>query len=1333
SYCTSNSGITVRTDRNSHLTLTTGNTSYISQTVIDGNQENSVVTFSYGSTSGAVLSGFTIQNGNAYAGGGIYCHAGSSPTLVNLKVSGNTSSYEGGGIYCQNSTLSLENLTISGNWSGHGAGIFCHNSSPVLKNVTISGNRSDVKGGGILFSGPSLSLINTTISGNIAGYGGGLYCGAASIDLINTIVWNNSPQEIYFDQVGEPNSITISYSDIQDGQDSIVTNDNDTVIWGDGNIIVDPRFIDPDNGNYNLLASSLCINAGHPDSTDTDGTRADMGAYPYLNTYSGPDWYVNTSGNDTIANGSSAAPFKSIQAGINFATTTGDSVSVAAGTYVENINFRGGDVKVFGEQGAENTIIDGNQNGSVVSFVSGESELAELMGFTLRNGNGTNISNAGWGINGTVGGGIFCDNGSSPSLLNLKLTQNSVNQSGGGCAFFSDSNPILTNIEIVNNSAVKWGGGIYLFATSSPTIVKCLISDNTSDGGSGIGAQYNCSPNISNTLICYNNGTGWSGAVEFQYNSDPIFRNVSIINNAASWNTGGGLYLYAECKPKLINTILWNNKPREIWFEHVEGYVENELTVSYSCLQNGLDSIATNNFGTVNWLSGNIDAYPQFVDSANGDFRLADNSPCIARGADSVQINGTWYYTPTTDLDGNPRPRPFGTAPDIGAYENQTALPDTTFITGGTISTDSTWSKARSPYVISGDVVIDAGVTLTIEPGVEVYFARVNIDPELPTIRLHIEGNLIAEGTLTDSIRFDDFYGSRSSESWDGFHINATGDQLNSGNVTFSYSIIENIRGTGFDLWWYDTLYIEHSRISDCGIGIRTMNNEFVNPFASIKNNTIQDCQYGIRLSTNFGTTIIRNNDFIDDDAGIEFTECQQSLSNVDISYNNFYINQYLNWAVRNNTVFYQNLKYNYWGLDASTEMNAGGNPKDITTIHDYFDEAQFGIVDYSHWLDAPWPDGQPVGDTYDAELLVTDNQYSNEMLTYHSGDSIFFQVTDIDRNTNDAAIEQITIQVWSETEAAEETVTLTETGNATNIFQSNIPLDESSSAVADGQLQVSHGDWMYFQYIDPANDYGNVDTVSYRVIFDATIFSGGYYASQDTVRININESPFILIDDIQLNTQVLFIEAGSEIYVLDHDSVSYDGESPGIIRIRLDGASILNAVGTESDSIKIIPYRNSNSYVWGGIDFDYRTVAVQSKLSYCVISGAEKAISHGDDGYWDVVDTLTISNCLISESRYGIVIDDSGTVNIDNCSLQDCESAIVLGHDNYNRPIDKVTISNCNFSNYQIAIGLQNEPTIASITYNNFNNSSYSNKVVLYGIVSFLVETKGKLLADLG
>jgi hypothetical protein len=59
-----------------------------------------------------------------------------------------------------------------------------------------------------------------------------------------------------------------------------------------------------------------------------------------------------------------------------------------------------------------------------------------------------------------------------------------------------------------------------------------------------------------------------------------------------------------------------------------------------------------------------------FVDTANNDFHLLDISPCIGVGADSVEIDGAWYYAPAADCDGNLRPNPVDSSPDIGAFEN---------------------------------------------------------------------------------------------------------------------------------------------------------------------------------------------------------------------------------------------------------------------------------------------------------------------------------------------------------------------------------------------------------------------------------------------------------------------------------------------------------------------------------------------------------------------------------------------------------------------------------------------------------------------------------------
>jgi uncharacterized protein (TIGR02145 family) len=66
-------------------------------TIIDGNQSGSVVTFNSGEDSTAVLTGFTITNGNHYNGGGIYCDS-TSPSIRDCIISANVG-VEGGGIF----------------------------------------------------------------------------------------------------------------------------------------------------------------------------------------------------------------------------------------------------------------------------------------------------------------------------------------------------------------------------------------------------------------------------------------------------------------------------------------------------------------------------------------------------------------------------------------------------------------------------------------------------------------------------------------------------------------------------------------------------------------------------------------------------------------------------------------------------------------------------------------------------------------------------------------------------------------------------------------------------------------------------------------------------------------------------------------------------------------------------------------------------------------------------------------------------------------------------------------------------------------------------------
>jgi hypothetical protein len=101
-------------------------------------------------------------------------------------------------------------------------------------------------------------------------------------------------------------------------------------------------------------------------------------------------WYVDGSVSSSGDGTSRATALKTIQKGIDKAHE-GDTVTVAQGVYLENIHFDGKNITLtstdpFHPDVVANTIIDGNQSGSVVTFSRTEGESCVLSGFTICNG-----------------------------------------------------------------------------------------------------------------------------------------------------------------------------------------------------------------------------------------------------------------------------------------------------------------------------------------------------------------------------------------------------------------------------------------------------------------------------------------------------------------------------------------------------------------------------------------------------------------------------------------------------------------------------------------------------------------------------------------------------------------------------------------------------------------------------------------------------------------------------------------------------------------------------------------------------------------------------------
>ncbi len=182
--------------------LSTGDTSYIAQTVIDGSQSGTVVTIASGEDSTTTLCGLVITNGrdsnesDDKGASGIVCRNASNANLTHLKVEQNylerNYRYKAGGIGCfESSVLNIDNVKIRDNEQ---RGVTCQDSSTLRIIHSDFSNNSGRYGGGIFCQKSQIELDNVTLRNHLLGsYGGGGICMEFSkIKITNVKIENNS-------------------------------------------------------------------------------------------------------------------------------------------------------------------------------------------------------------------------------------------------------------------------------------------------------------------------------------------------------------------------------------------------------------------------------------------------------------------------------------------------------------------------------------------------------------------------------------------------------------------------------------------------------------------------------------------------------------------------------------------------------------------------------------------------------------------------------------------------------------------------------------------------------------------------------------------------------------------------------------------------------------------------------------------------------------------------------------------------------------------------------------------------------------------------------------
>ena len=256
------------------------------------------------------------------------------------------------------------------------------------------------------------------------------------------------------------------------------------------------------------------------------------------------------------------AEFSTIQDAIE-ASESGDSVLVSPGFYQENINFEGKSITVSSLYliGGDSlligtTIIDAQENGSVVTFASGEDSGSILQGFTLQNGTGNDEDPDGNGSYYTYGGGIYCEN-SDPTIRDCIIRDNVANEGGGGGIFCYESSPTFIGCTIFGNETDDVGGGLYSRSSSSPEFYDCVFYDNLAEFGGGCYLRNESTPIMENVVFNDNTANNSGGGITLKDDADLVANGLQIINNDAD-GLGGGFYVN-NANPQLNFSLIADN------------------------------------------------------------------------------------------------------------------------------------------------------------------------------------------------------------------------------------------------------------------------------------------------------------------------------------------------------------------------------------------------------------------------------------------------------------------------------------------------------------------------------------------------------------------------------------------------------------------------------------------------------------------------------------------------------------------------------------------------------------------------------------------------------
>ncbi|SHJ99141.1 YD repeat-containing protein [Clostridium amylolyticum] len=292
------------------------------------------------------------------------------------------------------------------------------------------------------------------------------------------------------------------------------------------------------------------------------------------------------------------------------------------------------------------------------------------------------------------------------------------------------------------------------------------------------------------------------------------------------------------------------------------------------------------------------------------------------------------------------------------------------------ISKDTKWTLAGSPYVIKGELIINQGVRLEIDPGVKVIFQKY----ASRTNGVEVNGKLAVNGTASSPVLFtyseDGKLVTQDRYSYKGIKITPTGELVgnniniefkgksfshitNNGKLDLNNSKVTTINGaagnysTGILVQSQVNTLVQNSIITNCINGFLLRDSGGV---IQLQGNKITKSIFGISIVNSFvsnsGQININNNELSDNENGIEVENKESKINKISIEGNRilrskysgikYYADDITNVTIIKNTITETDSARQYSGggpiyielngLRTSSGVNFNNiNPKDIS------------------------------------------------------------------------------------------------------------------------------------------------------------------------------------------------------------------------------------------------------------------------------------------------------------------------------------------------------------------------------------------------------------------